>query len=83
MLGFLLKLIPADYRVKVAAKYVASWTGKAVVSLIAGSVLKDKLSHEHVEAVGVAVTLMTGAGLTALQDWAKVKWPEKTEWLGR
>lgn len=74
MLKFFLKIIPNNYKWNVAAKYIGLGAGKLAMSLLAGSIGKD-MATEHVEAIGVAVTLVTNAGLDWVHDWASVKWP--------
>lgn len=79
MLGFFWKVLPKDYKFSVATKNIGLGVGKIATSLLVGSFGK-KLPPEHIEAVGVAVTVITQIGLEALHDWAKVRWPD-AKWL--
>lgn len=79
MLSFLFKLIPVNYRWSVAVKNLGIGLGKVATSLLAGSFGKD-LAPEHIEAVGVAVTVLTQTGLEALHDYLRVKFPQ-AKWL--
>lgn len=80
MFGLLWKILPKNYKFSIAFKNVGIMAGKAVVGLLAGSVLAEKLSPEHVQAIGAVVTVATTMALEGLHDWAAVKWPNAT-WL--
>lgn len=80
MLNWILGLIPNNYKWSVAAKNVGIIAGKAIAGLLVGSTVGAKLSPQHVEAVSTVVTVLTTAGLEAIHDWAKLKYPD-SKWL--
>lgn len=79
MLGFLWGMVPKNYRWSVATKNIGLGVGKLAASLIAGHFGKV-LAPEHINAVGVVVTVLTQTGLEFLHDWAAVKFPN-AKWL--
>lgn len=79
MFGFLWKMVPMNYKWSVATKNIGLGLGKVATSLLAGHFGKV-LAPEHINAVGVVVTIVTQAGLEWLHDWAAVKWPN-AKWL--
>lgn len=80
MFKFFWKALPDNYKFSVAFKKAGIMAGKAVTGLLVGTVVGHKLTPAHVEAVGTVVTVLTTAGLEALHDWAKLKWPD-SGWL--
>lgn len=73
-------MIPEDYKWSVGIKKTGIMAGKAIVGLLAGTTVGHKLSPQHVDMVSTVVTVLTTAGLEALHDWAKLKWPNQ-KWL--
>lgn len=80
MLNFFWKLIPKDYKWSVATKKAGIMAGKAIVGILAGSEIGQRLDPKHVEVVGTVITVFTTAGLEWLHDWAKMKWPD-SKWF--
>lgn len=80
MIGWLWKILPDDYKFSIAFKKMGAMAAKAITGLLLGSVVGKKLSPEHIDAVGTVVTVLTTAGLEALHDWAKLKYPNAS-WL--
>ena len=80
MLNFFWKLIPAGYKWSVGIKKAGIMAGKAITGLLVGSELGARLSPQHVEAVGIVVTVLTTAGLEWTHDWLKMKYPD-AKWL--
>lgn len=80
MLGFIWKILPKEYKFSVAFKKAGAMAGKAITGLLVGTVVGQKLSPQHVEAVSTVITVLTTAGLEAIHDWAKLKYPDQ-KWL--
>lgn len=80
MLKFLWKVLPDKYKWSVAFRKAGAATAKFITGALVGSIAGEKLSPQHIEAVGTVVATLTVAGLEFVHDWAKMKWPEK-DWL--
>ena len=81
ILNWFVNLIPEQYRVGIAIKKVSYTVGKLAAGVItARLVATGKLTPEQCNQIQVGVVAMVAGGLTALQDWAKLKYPNAT-WL--
>lgn len=84
LLNWFVNLIPQEYKIGIAIKKMSYSVGKlAVAGLMYGkmkTVVGGHLTPDQVTQIQAAVAAMSAAALTAIQDWAKVKWPDAT-WL--
>lgn len=84
VIDWIIHLIPEQYRVGIAIKKASYSVGKLAVALLMYGKMKtvvgDKLTPDQVQQVQAAAAAMSAALLTAIQDWAKLKWPNAT-WL--
>ncbi len=80
-LNWVVNLIPEEYRVGVAIKKVSYTVGKLAAGLITAKLVSSgKLTPEQCNQIQLGVTAAVAGGLTMLQDWAKLKYPNAT-WL--
>jgi len=84
ILSWIVNLIPAEYRIGIAIKKVSYTIGKLVVAGLmygkVGTMIGTKLTPDQVQGVQAGAAALSGAILTGIQDWAKLKWPTAT-WL--
>jgi len=84
VLNWIVNLIPEQYRIGIAIKKVSYTLGKlAIAGLMYGKVgtmVGSKLSPDQVVQIQTAAAGISAALLTAIQDWARVKWPD-AKWL--
>jgi len=84
ILNWLVNLIPAEYRIGIAIKKISYTIGKLVVAGLmygkVGTMIGSKLTPDQMQQVSAVAAAMSAATLTAIQDWAKLKWPSAT-WL--
>lgn len=84
LLGWIVNLVPEQYRVGIAIKKMSYTVGKLAVAVLAYGKMKtmvgDHLTPDQVQQIQAAMAALAAAALTGLQDWAKVKWPQAT-WL--
>lgn len=81
VLNWLVHLIPEQYRVGIAIKKVSYTIGKLAAGYITSSlVTSGKLTPEQCTQIQLGVTAAVAGGLTMIQDWARVKYPNAT-WL--
>lgn len=81
VLNWFVNLIPEQYRVGVAIKKVSYTVGKLAAGyLTAHLVTSCKLTPEQCSQIEAGITAAVAGGLTFIQDWAKLKYPNAT-WL--
>lgn len=84
MLNWILKFIPQDYKWTVGIKKASYGAGKAISALLMygwiGEHIGSKISPDHMQAIQGLAGAATAAGLEALHDWLRVKFPSAT-WL--
>lgn len=79
VLGWLVKLIPEEYRVGIAIKKGAYMVGKLAAGFIAAKlVTTGHLTPEQCSQIQLAITTGVAGALELVHDWAKVKWPNLT-----
>lgn len=80
-LNWVVNLIPEQYRVGVAIKKVSYTVGKLAAGYLTSKlVTSGKLTPEQCSQIEMGVTAAVAGGLTLVQDWARVKYPNAT-WL--
>jgi hypothetical protein len=83
MFKWLWNLFPEDWKFSVAAKKICYMAAKFVVAILTMGKLKSVGSHMTPEQLAQLQTViggLTAASLEALQDFARLKWPE-VKWL--
>lgn len=80
----LLSYLPEEYRFSVLAKKAAYTVGKLVIAGLmygkVGTLLGSKLTPEQVLAIQTVASVLAAAGLTAIQDFFALKYPD-IKWL--
>lgn len=83
-LSWLSGLVPAEYRTEIAIKKMSYTAGKCLAGVLVSGAAKpyigQHLSPDQVAQIQTGATVATAALLTAIHDWAKVKWPD-VKWL--
>lgn len=79
MLKFIWKFIPAEWTWKIAARKATYMAGKAIAAILAyqkAQVLTKYFTPDQLAQVQVAAGAIVGAGLEAVHDALKLKFPE-------
>ena len=79
-LGFVWKMLPANYRWQIAIKKASYTVAKLAVAGLVAVGVGGKVDPEHLRAFEEILALMLAGGLELVHDWAKLKFPS-AKWL--
>lgn len=82
LLEWFSNLIPAEYKIGVAIKKLSYTVGKLAAGYITAKlVTTGKLTPEQCSQIQMGLTAGIAGGLTLVQDWAKLKYPDAVKYL--